>query len=402
MKFKQWLFPVLIIAFAYGLGQVLIALKASPAKRPPVNYSAAVEVMTVQLGPLTLTVDSQGNVQPKQRLDLVSEVSGSVHWVADELVEGGLVKQGQVLLHIDPMTYQVALAEAKASLAQANLNLKDEQAEYKRGTAFRSDTSNTSLRQHKLAQVEAEYNSAQQRVKKAEQDLAKTHIKAPFDAVINEKSVEIGQYVSAGNRLFNLLGTKTAEIRLPVTAAEISYIRPDNNAADLAAPAVELSASFGSLKQYWPAKLVRLENRVDADTRVFYVVAEVANPYQLNTGPLPLSVGMFVEAHIEGDKVQHAVRVPNSALHENNEVFLVVDNRIERRKVTVLRREKQAAVITDGLSNGDQIILTRLDLMVDGMSVSVTNVNVEPAGSESLESVDPLSSVLDDSAQESL
>lgn len=377
MKFKQWLLPVLIIVFAYGLGQLLIALKASPIKRPPVNYSAGVEVMSVQLGELTLLVDSQGNVQPKQRLDLVSEVTGTVLWMTGELVEGGLVKQGQVLLHIDPINYQVALAEAKASLAQANLNLKDEQAEYKRGTAFRSTTSNAGVRQHKLAQVEAEYDSALQRVKKAEQDLAKTRIKAPFDAVIHEKSVEVGQYVSSGNRLFNLLGTKTAEVRLPITASEITYIRPDNNASKLVDLAVTLSASFGALKHYWPAKLVRLENRVDEATRVFYAVAEVENPYELNIEGFPLSVGMFVEARIEGNKVPQAVRVPNSALHDNSEVFLVVDGRIERRKVTVLRREKQTAVITGGLSNGDQIILTRLDLMVDGMFVSVINANTE-------------------------
>ena len=378
MKLKKWLLPILILVLAYGVGQLLVALKPSPAKRPPVNYSAAVEVMPVQLGELTLTVDSQGTVQPKQHLDLVSEVNGAVQWISDQLVEGGVVKQGQVLLHIDPMDYQVALAEAKASLAQANLNLKDEQAEYKRGTAFRSgsNSANTtaSLRQHKLAQVEAEFNLAEQRVKKAEQDLAKTHIKAPFDAVINDKSVEIGQYVSSGNRLFNLLGTTTAEVRLPVTAAEISYIRANDSTADLAAPAVDLSASFGNLQQHWPAKLVRVENRVDADTRVFYAVAEIDNPYQLNTGPLPLSVGLFVEAHIEGATTQQAVRIPYNALHQNDEVFLVVDGRIERRKVTVLRREKQAAVISAGLHNGDQIVLTRLDLMVDGMSVSVAKV----------------------------
>lgn len=372
MKFKQWLLPVIIIALAFGLGKLLVALRDSPPKRPPVDYSAAVEVLPIHLSPLTLTVESQGTVQPKQRMDLISEVSGSVIWVAKALVEGGRVEQGQVLLHIDPMSYQVAVAEAKASLAQANLNLKDEQAEYKRGAAYRGGKS-SNLRQHKLAQVEAEYNSALERVKKAEQDLLKTHITAPFDAVINEKAVEIGQYVAAGNRLFTLLGTQTAEVRLPITAAEISYIRPEKKEEQQTAPTVDLSASFGSLVQHWPAKLVRLENRVDEDTRVFYVVAEIENPYALNTGPLPLSVGLFVEAHIEGDRIDNAVRIPYSALHESNQVYAVVDGRIERRVVTVFRREKQSAVITDGLKEGDQVVLTRLDLMVDGMSVTVVN-----------------------------
>jgi RND family efflux transporter MFP subunit len=371
--------PIVILLIAYGLGQLLIAMKSPPPMRPPIEYSPAVQVLSMQPKDMVLTVDSRGTVQPKQQIELTSEVAGVVIEIADALVEGGRVQRGQLLLAVDPIDYEVALAEAKARVAEAKLLWEDEQAEYQRAIGLRGKDKTSALRQSKLNQVEAQYNSAKAQLRKAEQELAKTQIRAPFNAVIENKAVDLGQFVSSGMRLMTLLGTDIAEVRLPVTPSQVSYLRPALPAADTPPPAVDLYAKFGNIEQHWPARLARLEQRVARDTRVFYVVAEVEQPYQLQTGPMPLTLGLFVEATIEGDLIKNGYRLPFSAIHNGNEVFVVIDGHLQRRQVTVLRKEQQSVVINAGLNAGDQVVISRLDLMVEGMSVTATPVSDELA-----------------------
>jgi multidrug efflux pump subunit AcrA (membrane-fusion protein) len=104
---------------------------------------------------------------------------------------------------------------------------------------------------------------------------------------------------------------------------------------------------------------------------VFYLVAEVEAPYDAGRHSWPLSVGLFVEARIKGTAIPMATRLPRSALHGGDVVYVVEQDAMRRRPVTVLRRDKDSVIVGAGLSRGDRVILSRLDLMVDGMPVAV-------------------------------
>lgn len=366
------LLPVAIIIIALLIGWALVSMQSSPVKKPNVQPSPNVEVVTISRQPFQLTVNSQGTVTAKRKIEWASKVAGRVIWVAPEFVEGAEVEAETLLMKLDPIDYEVAVAEAQANLADANLTLTEERNEFRRGTNYRANNAleaATSLRQPKLAQVEASYKAAEAKLKQAQADLAATKIKAPFTAVIDNKQVDLGQYVSTGTVLFNLLNTKTAEVRLPVTTADIGFIQaqiPLNGHY----PQVKLSASFGRSEQSWMGQLVRIERRVDRDTRTFFVVAEVDQPYDLQRHVMPLSMGLFVDAEIEGISVSAAVRIPRAALHDDRFVYLVNDGVLQRDDVTVLRREYDSVVISQGLEDGDQLVMTKLDLMVEGMKVS--------------------------------
>ena len=104
---------------------------------------------------------------------------------------------------------------------------------------------------------------------------------------------------------------------------------------------------------------------------MFYLVAEVDAPYDTSIHPWPLSVGLFVEADIQGTDIPLATRIPRSALHGGDAVYIVQDGTMHRRAVTVLRREQDSVIVGEGLSSGDQVILSRMDVMVEGTPVSV-------------------------------
>ncbi|WP_019529906.1 efflux RND transporter periplasmic adaptor subunit [Dasania marina] len=358
-KAIKWALPVIIIISAYVLVQVMIAAKATPAKKPAKASAALVEVATVNLQALSLVVNSQGTVKPQQQINVLSEVAGTVLSVSPQLVNGGRVTKGDVLLKIDPLNYEVAVAEAAANLAQTELNLADEQAEYKRGAAYgiQNKVASSSLRSRKVAVVEAEHKASQERLRLAQQQLSKTNITAPFDALISSKAVDVGQYVAVGNNLMTLLGTALAEIQLPISYSELAYLPQQ-----LPAP-VTLQAH----QQQWQAQLLRVDGLVDEQTRVVNVVAQVQQPYALQ--PQALSMGVFVQARIQGRQLEQALRIPLSAIH-GDEVYVVEEGRLQLRKVHIYRREKQHAVIDSGLNNGDQVVMTKLDLMIAGMAVN--------------------------------
>ncbi|MEH6634257.1 MAG: efflux RND transporter periplasmic adaptor subunit [Halioglobus sp.] len=349
------LLPLLVIAVAVAIAVVMIRGRADLPRRERVIPVPVVEVMIAQPGPVQVSVHSRGTVTPKREIELVSEVSGRVIWVAPEFVAGGQVKQGATLLRIDPIDYEVALSEARAAVASAKFSLAEVQVVVMRAA---------------IEEAEARVLAAKDRLRQAEIDLANTAIAAPFDAIIDVQRVDLGQYVSAGTAVMELLSTSTAEVRLPLLASDVPFVRhgqfPDGSWSQAA-----LTARFGNVEYSWQARLVRLEQRVDAQTRVFYLVAEIEAPYDSAVHGQPLSVGQFVEADVGGTEIAQATRIPRSALHDGEFVFVVRQGSLQRRPVSLLRSERDSVIIGAGLASGDQVVLSRLDLMVEGMSVSV-------------------------------
>jgi RND family efflux transporter MFP subunit len=355
---KTWthrLLPVLILLAAAAIAWLMIASRAELPRRQTALAAPVVETMTVRPGPVPVTIHSRGTVTPKREIELVSEVSGRVVWVAPEFLGGGMVREGDILLRIDPIDYEVALSEARAALASARLSLAEVKVVVMRAA---------------IEEAEAQVAAAEARLRQAEVDLQNTEIRAPFDAIVDVKHADLGQFVGAGGALMTLLGTEVVEVRLPVLPSDLPYLRYGRRPDGSWYRAV-LTARFGRQEHRWQARLVRLEQRVDDQTRVFYVVAEVDQPYDGPRHGRPLTVGQFVEATITGAAIDPAVRIPRTALHDSAYVFLVEAGRLKRRQVELLRRERDSAIVGQGLADGDRVLLSRLDLMVEDMPVVV-------------------------------
>jgi RND family efflux transporter MFP subunit len=254
-----------------------------------------------------------------------------------------------VLLRVDAVRYRLALAEARAALVGANNFLAD-------ATALK----------RKAAAREAELNieAAQQRIIKAEQDLAYTEIKAPFNAVIDQQLVELGQFINTGQAVARLLSSDVAEVNLPVAAAEAGFLDRETKAP------VALSAEIGGEQWQWQAMLVRVESRVDSQTRVVPVVVQITSPYDDSLHAHSLPLGLFVKAVIPGKAIASAVRLPRSVLQADGSVFVLDNNTLRRREVSVALREGNFVIVSGGLATGEQVVTTRLDVMFEGMKVS--------------------------------
>ncbi len=349
---RSVIIPVLLLVVG-AIGALMLATSRDDIPRRDSSFEPPlVNTQRVTVGPLASAIQSRGVVRPLYEIDLVTEVSGKVVWVDPAFVQGGFVDEGQTLLKIDPIDYEVALSDSRAAVASAELALTEVQV---------------IVRKAAIEEAEARLAAAKARLRQAEADLTNTEIRAPFDAVVDSKQVDLGQYVQTGMSIMRLLSRDLAEVRLPILGADVAFVSVNTEQPETAT----LATTLGPETFLWEAQLVRFEQRLDSQTRVYYLIAQVTEPYNIELHGQILPLGQFVEAEFDGAVIDGAARIPRGALVNGNSVYVVKDSQLQRQFVTVVRRESNSVIVTGGLSNDDLLVTSQLDIMVEGMPVRV-------------------------------
>ncbi len=374
--------PIGAIGIAVAFLAVMYVTKPEPEKKEPTRVLPTVEVYRVEAEPIRLSVRTQGTVVPKTETVLTAEVSGPIIMVSPNFVDGGFFKKGEVLLQIDPVEYEAALAASEARVAQARLALAQEealsaQARQDWEDLGRGEPNDLVLRKPQMLNAKAEIEAAQANLAVAKRNLDKTKIRAPYDGRVRIKMVDIGQAVSArASQLAQVYSVDVAEVRLPVTAEQTAFFELpelyEGERSERYNPTVYLSATYGGERHIWEGSLDRTEGVIDTRSRMTYVVAKVDKPYaRTNDGAKPpLKVGLFVEAEIEGNFIPEAFRIPRSTLQDGNLVYVLdQNNRLRAREVSIVKTDSSEAIVGAGLKTGDQICLTPLTFFIDGMEV---------------------------------
>jgi RND family efflux transporter MFP subunit len=357
------IFAVAVVG-AIGLSQMKPPLQT----RDMPDAAPLVEVMTLQSYDASFRIDSQGTVRPRTETVLSAEISGAIVRLSPKFVVGGVFRKGEELLRIDPTNYDVAVDRARAMLAQRQIEYDG--AVRLRDQGYRAEA--------EFASAAAALAAAKADLVNAERNLERTRISLPYDGIVRAKGADLGQYVNPGTRLGVTFATDIAEVRLPLTDQDLAFIElPDATAiretGRAEGPEVLLSAIREGRPQSWSARIVRTEGVVDESSRVTYAVAEIIDPYRLNTinsGVEPLPVGTFVAAEILGRTVSDIVRVPRSALRANSQLLFVDDEDTLRiRSVDILRADSKYAYLHGGAAAGDRISLTTIESPLNGMRV---------------------------------
>lgn len=360
--------PVLVLAAFATLSGILLIFQPQPEKSDAPRPLANIEVLQVYPESIPLTVTSQGTALPLTESDLAIEVSGRVIAVAQNFRPGGYFEQGDVLLEIDPLDYSAAVAARAAELAQAKLALAQEkalsdQAKADWASMGKGKPSPLTLRIPQLEYAEAAVASARAAHARAQADLKKTRVRAPYDGRVLQKNIDLGQLAgpNSATPAARLYAIEAAEIRLPITEREAAFLR---DPADSTAPVL---LSHNSRK--WKGSLTRIEATIDTRSRLLYAVAEVEDPY---SGSDPLRRGLFVDAVIEGRTIQNAYRIPRLALRSNNTVYVLSqDNTLQTREVRILKRDPASVIIEAGLQPGELVAVSPIAYFVENMPVNI-------------------------------
>ena len=352
-----------IIPFALILGALAMAVALHLAKPKPTRAeitlaSVAVQTQNIHAATVFLQVNSQGNVTPRTRTSLVSEVSGTVLEVSEKFVVGGKFSRGDILLEIDPTDYKVALQRSEALLKGAEAQLifeKARSAQAKKEWEFTGrpleEAPSLSLRIHFLAEAEANLAQAKAEVERAKVKLNKTIIKAPYDGIVYRKNADIGQYVTIGIPLAETFAIDFVEVRLPLSEQDLSMMNDADFTDNLYGKDVILRGQVNGRNASWPASAERFERVIDEVNRSQYLVARVDDPYGSQASDKsgnPLYVGTFVTAEFKGRQLNNVFKLPRSGLIKGNRVGTVdANDELRLLDVEIIMRMTNIIILQD-------------------------------------------------------
>jgi RND family efflux transporter MFP subunit len=322
---------------------------------------------------LTIQLPANGNIAAWQEASVGSEASGLR--LADVRVNvGDRVKKGQVLATFAPESVNADVAQAKASLVEAQATAADAA-----GTAKRARTleATGALSQQQINQYMTAEQTAKARVEAAKAALAaqqvrmgNTRVLAPDDGVISARSATVGSVVQSGTELFRLIRQGRLEWRAEVIASELGRIA-------IGTPAVVTGASGaqarGTVRSVAPT--------VDPQTRNALIYVDLPGVQGGDASPASLKAGMFASGVFELGK-SRAVTVPQQSIVPrdgfNNVMVLQPDQRVRQTKVEVGRRVGDRVEILGGLAPDARVVASGGGFLADGDLVRVVDAAAAP------------------------
>ena len=425
----------LFIAIGLALVITVILVKSKPAMQHVASEmpSKAVEVITARYIPFSTRITAYGNVEPAITLNGTAEVSGKISYIHPDLKAGETIPADTVVVRIDTKDYDVSLKQTEADLLAsraalkeleveekstqralklAQKNLKVGEAEYARikgvyekkvvtKSALDAEEQKVILLRQSLEDLQGRIDSyesrrqsinsqiarAEQAVQNSETILGRTEVTLPFDARIGTVSVDKGEFVSVGSKLFEAVDLKGVEITAQLSmdsmrklvshmegapAADEPIIHTGGRINDRLNLSTSVRLTNGMPMATWEARVLRISDSIDATRQTLGLVVGVDDPYEkiIPGKRPPLIKGMYTAVDIFAPAYP-AMVVPRKAVHQGRVYIANNENRLEIRSIEVLLIQGELMVISSGIDQGERVIITDLIPVIEGMPLQV-------------------------------
>jgi multidrug resistance efflux pump len=399
--------------------------KPKARRRPPGKKAALVQVVAVKKQSHRVEVGTMGVVTPARTVVIAPRVSGELAKISPELVPGGRFRTGDAVAVLDKTDYELALGElrlelkrrdaeltqlshqlaqrkadvikadaslrleeAKAELAKKEYELSDQELDEKeREIVLRAPqlaSSKASLASARAAQKaveagisgsEAQKAITQTSVRKAELNLMRTEVKAPFNSVVTARSAELGAQVSSGSGLANLVGTDEFWIEISIPISELRWISvPKNGGSRGSEVRIYYETAWGS-DVFRRGRVLRLLPELESQGRMARLVVSVEDPLAIeseNKGLPQLILNSYVRAVIKGAVLKDVTAVPRTVLRNGNEAWVMGrEDKLEIRRLEIVRQERDVVFASRGLEEGERLVVSNLGAAVPGMELRV-------------------------------
>lgn len=417
--------PVLLGA---GLLYYAASGREAPKRAEIAETATVVRVVTVEPTAFVPRVIGYGTVDPARTLDAIAQVSGRVISLNPSFKRGDFISEGDVLIKLSPEDYELEIAEAETDIASADVDLEelavtlqtqkksleiskavldleqkelarlktllerkvisDQQVENQEAVVLQQRSNvqdlenDIALNPVKQKALEQARRKNEVRLETARLNLARTTIKAPFNARVAKISVEIDQYVAVGTSIGELDGIEAADIDVQISPANMAGF------ANLAFPG-QMNTDEGVLRARgsldrlsakvhvgdvgdgatWQARVKRISDTVDPDTRSIGLIVTVDKPYDtIRPGVRPpLVKGMFTEVELLAPAVENRTLLPRNAVQNGKVMTVSQDSRLALADVTIGYRFDDIVVLETALPAGTQVIVSDVSPVIDGM-----------------------------------
>ena len=380
----QTLLAVGIVIVGILIAVVLIRLRKPPQRKEQKILAPLVKVEHLDRRDIQMVIRGYGTVSPRVQVEIVPQVSGKIVWVNPQFKAGGFIRSGEQILKIDPRDYELVVRQANAVVAEAQVMLDLERAEAKvareEWQQLHPDEEPASplvFREPQIRQRQARLESANAGLATANLNLERTQLSLPIDALVMSENVDLGQYVMIGQSVGAAYGIESMEIEVPLEDRELAWFDiPDNTSSvngdsPTAKTNVRVKVNFAGAEHNWAGSVVRTTGQVDKTSRLISVIVEVLGPFKDSNSKPPLLPGMFVEVFIEGNILENAIAVPRDAMHNSNEVWVAEDGQLHIQPLDIVRADRNFAYARSGLDDGDMIIISSLDTVIEEMKVRI-------------------------------
>jgi RND family efflux transporter MFP subunit len=391
-RWLQRLLPVVVLVLGGLLALWFVKTSPQTQPKPPQKSATLVEVAPPRIEARPAVIHSMGLVQAALRIALHPRVSGEIVSVADDFVPGGTFKKGDTLLKVDPTDYELAIRQLTRAVAEGEANLRVEEGSQAiaqkdfelLGQIVSEKDRDLVLRKPQLDMARAALESARAQLDKAELDLRRTTVLAPFNAVVQSRDVNIGARVGENTQLATLIGTDTYWVEATVPVNQLKWIRvAQNSAGDGSRVRVYNDAAWGP-GIHREGEVVRLAADLEEQGRMARVYIAVEDPMSLapeNKEQPPLLIGSYVRTEIEGVTLENVAVLPRGLLRENDRVWVKsTSDTLEMRPVEVGFRGRDEVLVTSGLSAADEIVTTDIPGPVQGMALRTEAARPDGAG----------------------
>nr|WP_282449065.1 hemolysin D [Roseibium sp. CAU 1639] len=423
---KALILPPVVLGAA--LLYYAVSGREAPKRAEIAETATVVRVVTVEPSDFVPRVIGYGTVDPARTLDAIAQVSGRVLFLNPSFRRGDFIAEGDVLIKLSPEDYELEIAEAETDIASANVDLEelavtletqkksleiaksvldleerelarlktllerkvisDQQVENQEAVVLQQRSNvqdlenDIALKPVKQKALEQARRKNEVRLETARLNLARTTIEAPFNARVAKVSVEIDQYVAAGTSIGELDGIEAADIDVQISPANMAGF------ANLAFPGQldteegvfrarrsldRLSAKVhvGSVGDAatWDARVKRVSDTVDPDTRSIGLIVTVDKPYDTVRPGIrpPLVKGMFTEVELSAPAVKDRTILPRNAIQNGKVMTVSDDDRLALVDVKVGYHFDDIVVLESPLPAGTRVIVSDVSPVIEGM-----------------------------------
>jgi len=348
---------IFIVGLAYGLMKYLITIKEDPKMRPPRETNRFVKAEPVKYVTITSKTSASGRLYSVAKLDLVAEASGKILPGRVSLKKGAVFTKGQVLFTIYPDEATLALKASKSGymniLANAMPDIKVDYPEVEENEKLKIFLASRNL------------ISEYYKISKDELQLSRHTIRAPFNGTYTEVYMETGAYTNTGGRVAHIIQTDVLELEVPLERFDAEWVKVGD----------EVNIHSEKLDLTRKGKVVRKNQFLDQNTQSQGVFIRVWN----NQNPKFLE-GDYLTAIFPGHPVENAMQVPRNIIFNTNEVFVIKEGRLQKKKVNIIKINDENTLVFNGLPVGDTLVMQPLINVFEGTKVLIQGQQMEISG----------------------
>jgi RND family efflux transporter MFP subunit len=393
------LLPVIVVIVSGAIALWLMQTGPKTKTRPKARNALLVDVRPIAYGPQKTIISIMGTVKPQREVSLKPQVSGEIIWISDNLLPGGRFTVDEPLLKIDPSDYQLAEKQLASEVARVEADLQIElglqrvaQKEYELlGEKVSAEEQALMLREPQRANLRAVLEGTRARLEQAQLDLKRTTVKAPFNAVVMSREINLGTRVSPTTNLATLVGSDAYWIETPVPASQLKWISTGQQNGKAGSPVRIYDTTSWGPDSYRHGYLVGLTAMVEENGRMAKLLTEVPDPLSLQPSKkhLPkLLLGSYVRVEIEGETLPHAAVIERDLVHDGDQVWIMDDHgELDIRAVEIAFRDRDHVLVTGGIDEGEHLVVSNLPSPVQGMRLQLKGT--EPPSPASDEKAKP-------------